>query len=319
MKTFKSFIKESKARQGLPHLHSTQTPAGNQTPSLSTDQFRNLVKGGKIHIHHITEKTDGQAFKFGHDDHGFYTQHSGSGDERIRTPEGHIDRAKRRAQETGKEVNLAVPEAMAKFHAALHNNKKLQDHLKSEHKKRGEELVVRGEAFNRDLAEPGKNEGELKFANISYSTKGMGKQGSFIIHSRLTENELHDIDHFKKNLSDSNIKFDDDKVDHEPGSIDVKDEEKQFHKLNHELINSRTTPKNKEAKLAELEKFNKIKTKVHNKVSKHIKSLGIKNKWGDESEGLVVHPSSKNPDAPRFKVINKAFTDAKKNGRFGGK
>lgn len=319
MKRFKSFLNESKVRQGLPHLHSTTTAAGNQTPSLSTDQFRNLVRDGKVHIHHVTEKTDGQTFKFGHDEHGFYTQHSGSGDERIRTPEGHIERSQRRAKEMGKDYDPTAPEAMAAFHSALHNNKALQDHLKKEYKKTGKEVVVRGEAFNNALAQPGDKPGEVKFVHTSYK-KPKAKQGAFIIHSKLPENLSHDPEHFKNKLSDSNIEFDHDIIDHKPGHVDVKDEEKEFHALNHELINSRTVPKNKEAKMAELQRFNDIKTRVSNKVSEHLKTLGIKNKFGSGTEGLVVHPSSKNPEAPRFKAINPAFKEAKaKGGRFGEK
>lgn len=319
MLRFKSFLNESKVRQGLPHLYSTTTAAGNQTPSLSTDQFRNLVRDGKVHIHHVTEKTDGQTFKFGHDEHGFYTQHSGSGDERIRTAEGHIERSQRRAQETGKEYDPTGPEAMAAFHSALHNNKALQDHLKKQYKKTGKEVVVRGEAFNNSLAQPGDKPGEVKFVHTSYK-KPKAKQGAFIIHSKLPENVDHDVEHFKNNLSDSNIQFDHDIIDHKPGHVDVKDEEKEFHALNHELINSRTVPKNKEAKMAELQRFNDIKTRVSNKVSAHLKTLGIKNKFGSGTEGLVVHPSSKNPEAPRFKAINPAFKEAKaKGGRFGEK
>jgi hypothetical protein len=319
MKRFKSFLNESKVRQGLPHLYSTTTAAGNQTPSLSTDQFRNLVRGGKVHIHHVTEKTDGQTFKFGHDEHGFYTQHSGSGDERIRTADGHIERAQRRAKETGKEYIPTGPEAMAAFHSALHNNKALQEHLKKQYKKTGKEVVVRGEALNNSLAQPGDKPGEVKFVHTSYK-KPKAKQGAFIIHTKLPENTDHDAEHFKNNLSDSNIEFDHDKIDHKPGHVDVKDEEKEFHALNHELINSRTVPKNKEAKMAELEKFNAIKTRVSNKVSAHLKTLGITNKFGSGTEGLVVHPSPKNPEAPRFKAINPAFKEAKaKGGRFGEK
>ena len=52
MKSFKSFISES-VRVGLPHLYSTKTAAGNDTPSLSTDQFHHLTKGGKVHIHDV--------------------------------------------------------------------------------------------------------------------------------------------------------------------------------------------------------------------------------------------------------------------------
>lgn len=317
MQRFKSFIAEASIRQGLPHLYSTKTAAGNDTPSLSTDQFHHLTKGGKVHIHDVTEKTDGQTFKMGHDEHGFYTQHSGSGDEKIRTAQGHIDRAKRRAKETGKEYDPTAPTAFAKFHQALHNNKALQQHLASEHKKTGKEVVVKGEAFNNALARPSEHKGEVKFVHTSYKKpSGLGK---FIIHSKLPENQGHDTEHFKKHLSDSHIAFDDDKVKHDAGHVDVSHEVKAFHGLNHELINSRTTPKNKEAKMAEIGKFNDIKKSVHDKVSSHINKLGIKNKWGSGSEGLVVHPSSMNPDAPRFKITSEKFKQAKAaGGRFGG-
>jgi hypothetical protein len=208
MQSFKSFITEASIRQGLPHLYSTKTAAGNDTPSLSTDQFHHLTKGGKVHIHGVTEKTDGQTFKMGHDEHGFYTQHSGSGDEKIRTAQGHIDRAKRRAQETGKEYDPTAPEAFAKFHAALHANKALQTHLAAEHKRTGKEVVVKGEAFNNALARPSDtNKGEVKFVHTSY--KKPSGLGTFVIHSRLPENQGHDTEHFK-NLSDSNVAFDDD-------------------------------------------------------------------------------------------------------------
>ena len=321
MQRFKSFITEASIRQGLPYLYSTKTAAGNDTPSLNTDQFHHLTKGGKVHIHGVTEKTDGQTFKMGHDEHGFYTQHSGSGDEKIRTAQGHIDRAKRRAQETGKPYEPTAPEAFAKFHAALHANKPLQQHLASEHKRTGNDIVVRGEAFNKSLSRPSDTKkNEVKFVHTSYNPKHMGSQGTFVIHSKLPENQGHDTEHFKKHLSDSHIKFDDDKIKHAPGHVDVADEVKEFHGLNHELINSRTTPKNKAAKMAELEKFNAVKKKVSDKVTKHLGSLGIKNKWGSGTEGLVVHPSAANPEAPRFKAINPAFKEAKaKSSRFGAK
>ena len=318
MKTFKSFIKES-VRVGLPHIHSTTTPAGNQTPSLSTDQFEKSTTGGKLHVHDVTEKTDGQTLVMGHDKHGFFTQHSGSGDERIRTGQGHIDRAKKRAKETGKEYRPEAPEAFAKFHDALHKNKALQDHLAAVHKKTGKDVIVRGEAFNRHLASPGAKKGEAKFVHTSYSTKNMGKHGSFIIHSKLPDNQQHDTEHFKK-LSDSNVTIDDDKIAHKPAHIDVKDEVNDYHKLDHGLINSRTTPKTKAAKLAEVEKFNNIKKRVYNKVRAHVQSQGVKPKWGSGTEGLIVHPSEHNPEAARFKITSDAFKKSKTEAsRFGDK
>ena len=69
--------------------------------------------------------------KAGHDEHGFYTQHSGSGNEKIRHAQGHIDRAKKRAAETGKPYDGTAPTAFAHFHQALHDNEALQKHLKA--------------------------------------------------------------------------------------------------------------------------------------------------------------------------------------------
>ena len=319
MLRFSAFLNEASIRVGLPHLYSTKTAKGNDTPSLSTDQFHHLTHGGKVHIHHVTEKTDGQTFKFGHDEHGFYTQHSGSGDEKIRSAQGHIDRAKRRSEETGKPYDPTAPTAFAKLHKALHDNKKLQDHLASVHKKTGDDVSVKGEAFNRHLARPSDTHpDEVKFVHTSYHPKHLGKTGAFVIHSKLKDNESHDTKHFVNHLSDDHIKFHDDKVEHKKGHVDVADEVKDFHKLDHDLINSRTTPKNKAAKEAENHKFNEVKKRVADKVGKHLKSLNIQNKWGSGTEGLVVHPSAANPNAPRFKAINPAFKQAKDAGsRFG--
>jgi hypothetical protein len=317
MKTFKQYISES-VRVGLPHLYSTKTAKGNDTPSLSPEQFENTTKGGKVHINSVTEKTDGQTFKAGHDEHGFYTQHSGSGDEKIRTAQGHIDRAKRRAKETGKEYSPEAPEAFAKFHEALHQNGPLQQHLANTFKRTGKEVVLKGEAFNMSLARPSDTaKGEVKFVHTSYDPKRMGSQGSFVIHSRLPENQGHDLEHLKS-LSDSKIRIHDDVVSHKPGHVDVASEVGDYHKLDHGLMASRTTPKNKEAKMAELGKFNDIKKRVSDKVSTHIGKLGIQNKFGTGTEGLVIHPSDANPAATRFKAINPAFKAAKEaGGRFG--
>jgi hypothetical protein len=322
MRSFRSFIPEADGRLvesirvGLPHVYSTKTARGNLTPSLSVDQFDKLTKGGKVHISGMTEKTDGQTFKMGHDQHGFYTQHSGSGDEKIRSPEGHIERSKRRAAETGKPYDPKAPTAFANFHGALQRNQQLQAHLKSVHQRTGKDVVVKGEAFNNELAVPSDTEGEVKFVHTPYKKpKGLG---TFVIHSRLPENEGHDTEHFKK-LSGNGINFDDDRVAHKPGHVDVQSEVEQFKKLDHALISSRTTPTNKQAKLAEIDKFNAVKKSAHGKITSHLAKLKIQNKWGSGTEGLIVHPSENNPDAPRFKIINTAFKAAKDaGGRFGG-
>jgi hypothetical protein len=308
VKTFKTFLSEASIRQGLPHI-----------TTMDHDQFHRLTLNNKVHVNDVTEKTDGQSFKFGHDEQGFYTQSTGSGDEKMRSHEDYEKRARRRAEETGKPLDLTAAKAFAHVHKTLQANKKLTDHLAEEHKKRGEEVAVRGESFYKPWGKPSESKvGEIKFVGTSYDPSHMGKVGKIVIHSKLPENQGHDVEHFKKHLSDENINFDDDKIDHPKGHVDVTEERQRFDSLNHELLNSRTTKTNKEAKQYELDKFAKIKEDVSKKVDSHIKGLQIRPKWGSGTEGAVIHPSDKNPHAPRFKVTSSTFrayraSDAAKN------
>lgn len=295
MISFRQYLTES-IRQGLPHI-----------ATMSHDQFANLINGGQVHVHNVTEKTDGQSFVFGHDENGFFTQSTGSGSDRMRHPRHYGDRAKQRARDTGKPVDLTAANAFGHIHDTLQRNKKLTQYLEDQYKKTGKEVVVRGESFYRPWGKASSVPGEIKFVGTSYDPSHMGEVGKIVIHSKLPENQNHDLEHFKSNLSDANINFDDDTVQHRPGSVDVSDEHAAFRGLNHELINSRTTPKNKQAKMAELEKMRQIQQNVSNKVDEHVKSLGIQPKWGSGTEGVVVHPSSKNPNAPRFKVTSDVF------------
>ena len=113
MLNFKSFLSES-IRQGLPHI-----------TTMDHDQFHHLTHGGKVHVHTTTEKTDGQAMVMGHDHEGFYTQSTGSGSEKMRHPEDYEKRAKRRAEETGKHVDLTASKAFGHIHKTLQDNHKL--------------------------------------------------------------------------------------------------------------------------------------------------------------------------------------------------
>jgi hypothetical protein len=297
MLRFKSFLlSEASIRQGLPHIST-----------MSHDQFHNLTKGGKVHIDDVTEKTDGQTMVIGHDEHGFYTQSSGSGNEKMRNSTDYAARAKRRSEETGKEYNSAASDAFGDVHKNLQNNQALQNHLKSQYHKTGQEVKVRGESFYKPWGRPSEVPGEVKFVGTSYDPSHMAKVGKIVIHSRLPENQGHDLEHFKNNLSDENINFDDDRIEHKPSHIDVSHERTDFDKLNHDLINSRTTKSNKQAKEAEVGKFAAIKQRAAEKVDAHMKSQNIKPKWGSGTEGAVIHPSINNPDAPRFKVTSDAF------------
>lgn len=295
MLRFKSFLTES-IRQGLPHIST-----------MTHEQFQNLTKNGKVHIDDVTEKTDGQTMMFGHDENGFYTQSSGSGNEKMRNPEDYSNRAKRRSKETGKTFDPTASNAFGHIHKTLQQNKALQNHLKSKYKSTGQEVKVRGESFYKPWGRPSEVPGEIKFVGTSYDPSHMAKVGKFVIHSRLPENQNHNLEHFKNNLSDENINFDDDKIEHKPCHIDVTQEKSDFDTLNHNLLNSRTTKSNKELKEAEVAKFAAIKQRAAEKVDAHMKSQNIKPKWGSGTEGAVIHPSINNPDAPRFKVTSDAF------------
>jgi len=294
MKNFRTFITEASIRQGLPHI-----------TTMDHNQFSDLVHGGKIRFEDPTEKTDGSTMKMGYDQHGFYTQNSGSGDERMREPHHYVERASRRAKETGKDLDLTAPNSFAEFHAMLQKNKNLQAYLKKRADESGGETSVRGEAFMKRLSRPSEeHDGEIKFVGTSYDPSHMGSVGKFVVHSRLPENQGHDVEHMKNTMSSPELNLDHDKIEGVGHSaVDVRKETKGLDGINRELLSSRTTPKNKEAKMAEMAKLDEIKKRVSDKVDDHVKSLGISPKWGSGTEGLVVHPP-KGSSAPRFKVTS---------------
>lgn len=301
MLNFKTFIIES-IRQGLPSIST-----------MDHEQFANLIADKKVHVAHVTEKTDGSTYLFGHDEHGFYSQSSGSGNERMRSSQDYIDRATRRAQETGKPLDLTAARTFGQAHDTLQKNSKLIKHLKSRAEASGGETVVRGELFHKGLSRPSDTkQGEIKFVGTSYDPSHMGNLGKIVIHTKLPQNQQHDVEHFKRELSDKNINFDDDQIEHKAGHVDVSNEHSDFHALNHDLLRSRTTPKNKAAKEAEIAKFEAIKQRVSTKVDQHVSKLGIAPKWGSGTEGFVVHPKE-GSSAPRFKVTSATFRKYKKD------
>jgi len=295
---FKAFLTSLNegVRTGLPHI-----------TTMDTDQFHHLSRTGKIHIHDVTEKSDGMPHEFGHDEHGFYTRSKASGEAKVRTPEEYHHIAKEKAKKTGNPYNKDKADSFAHIHRSLQNNKALTNHLANEHKKTGKDVRVKGEIFYKPISKPSEHKGERRFILTSYGTHHMGSVGKYVIHSKLPENQHHDIEHFKKHLSNKEINFDDDKVHHTPSHVDVSKEHHDFSHLNHELINSRTSPKNKEHKMAEVAEFDAIKKRVSDKVDNHMAAKKLKNKWGSESEGHIVHPSHVHPAAPRFKVTSQEF------------
>ena len=282
-------------RQGLPHI-----------TTMDHKQFGDLISKGHIAFNDMTEKTDGSAHVFGHDEHGFYSQYTGSGNERMRSPQDFIDRAKRRSQETGKPLDLGAANTFGHIHSVLQSNKGLQDHIRKQYEKTGKDLQVKGEMFYKPNAKPSDVPGEIKFVGTSYDPKHMGSVGKYVIHTKLPENQEHNVEHFKKHLSNSEINFDDDKIAVKPSKLDVSSHHEEFTKLNHELLGSRTTKTNKAAKEAEQAKLLKIQHDVSNKVDEHVKNMNLHPRWGSGSEGIVVHPSDKQP---RFKITSNTFRE----------
>ena len=305
MLTFRNYVKESvtlneSIRQGLPHIMT-----------MDHDQFHNLTKSGRIEIRDPTEKTDGSTIKFGFDKDGFYSQSSGSGNQKMRNAGDYLARAQARANEKGVQVDPAGSNMFDHAHQILHGNKRLQAYLRSQAQREGGETSVRGELFYMPYGRPSEEKnGEVKFVGTSYDPSHMGQVGKIVVHSRLPENKNHNLDQLIS-TGDKNINFDHDKVDVPPTAVDVSQEREQMKGINLNLLSMRTTPKIKAAKMAEQEKLDAIKKSASDKVDAHVKFLGISPRWGTGSEGLVVHPPEGNTEVPRFKVTSDNFRSFK--------
>lgn len=293
-----SLLTEASIRQGLPHI---TTMDHNQTAAL--------VKTGKVHLANMTEKTDGTVGVIGHDELGPYTQSTGSGSEKMRSPEDYHRRVLEQANKKGVEPNYTAANAFGAFHQAFLANAPLQNHLRDQFNKTGQDTRVKGEIFHRRFEKPGDTPEERKYVATSYNPSRFGSTAHFVIHTKLPENQGHDPEHFKNNLSDHAITFDDDKINHPVRNVDVRDEAAEVRNLNHGLLSERTKPSNKDAKLAEQDKLKNIQQRISDKVDTAIKKMNLSPKWGTGTEGSVVHPSASNPEAPRFKVTSDAFRD----------
>jgi hypothetical protein len=300
MITFNQFLKESTLitegiRQGLPHILT-----------MHHDDFHNLLKSGRINMSRKTEKTDGSTHIMGWDKDGFYTQSSGSGNDKMRASGDYAARATRRSQESGKPLDLTGSNMFDHVHDTLSKNKKLMAYLKTQAAREGGETKLRSELFYSPYGRPSEDKaGEVKFVGTSYDPSHIGQVGKMVIHSQLPDNRLHNIEAVKK-TGNNDINFDDDMIDTPPTAVDVSDERDMMKGINRDLLNSRTVPKNKEAKAAETAKLDEIRKRVSDKVDTHIKSLNISPKWGSGSEGVVIHPPE-GSDQPRFKATSEGF------------
>lgn len=290
MLSFRSFLREAeqKMRQGLPHFRD-----------LKPDQLHSLISSGKI-SGDVTEKTDGLAFGFGRDKEGFYTRSAKS--DKVRTPGAYTAYTK---QKYGEDHESPYAGHYDKIHELLQNNHKLQNHLLNRHQQSGgEDISMKGEMFYKPLGEL--TDKGVKFVGTSYNPTTMGKFGKFVLHSRLPENASHDIEKSKE-LGDENINFDHDKVENGRTEVDAKDELNAFNSLDREKMASRKKA-DAEAKEQEKAKFQGIKDSLESKLRSVTGSL--KPKFGQETEGHVVHPD--NPEAPRFKLTSDSFAEFKR-------
>lgn len=292
MLRFKSFLLESevKLRQGLSHISD-----------LKHDQLSNLVSSGKVQGD-VTEKSDGSAFEVGHDEHGFFTRTSHS--DKMRNAGDYQEAARKRF---GEGFDPSISAHFDRIHKELHSNPKLTSYLAQTPGK-----SIKGEIFYKPHGKP-TDSGELRFVGTAYDPKKMGNSGSFIVHSKLADNAHHNIEHLKT-LGDENFNIDHDDINKKV-NVDVSGEKEALSKINPELLKSRKLS-DKEAKLAETEKLNSIKSSIHNKLKDHLS--GLKGKWGSETEGYVIHPPV-GSSAPRVKIISDTFKQNKQNFKVGNK
>lgn len=274
-------------RQGISHFISEPAKDGKRY-DLTIDQVISLIDiDGLLHLSEITEKTDGQTFMMGFDDDGFWTQNSGSGDNRMRRGHDYVARAVQRGN------SIKAASAFSSFHDALNMNDDLLAFLEKH------PSPIRGELFNNIMArECEKHPGFVKFVHTSYDPQKIGALGSFIIHSKLPENQNINLIKFKE-LSNEVIKFDDDFVDVESRCIDFWDELKL-------IIAARQD--------GNMYEFERIKRNMYEDIIVCIADMKISPKWGYDTEGWIIHPPSHLPDGTRFKIISKEFKEAKSNG-----
>lgn len=302
MKTFKQFISEA-VRQGLPHISK-----------MDHKQLGSLLSRPHISFDQTTEKTDGTSFVMGHDNEGFYTQSTGSGKEKMRSPEDYHERGRRRAKERGIDYDPFMNNRFGEVHKALQSNESFQKALKHHHDAgSGQDTVLRGELFHNKIAQPSDEApGHVKYVGTSYEPKKLNAEGrnlgSVIIHTKLPENHWVDHNTHPQSWSDHNIGFGHDVISHNVPHLDVSDHKQAFDSLDHETLAKRAAGKDKEAVLNERAKVATIANSLHNKVDEHISKHKIEPKFGVGTEGLVVHS---NP--VRFKITSDAFRKFKED------
>ena len=293
MISFKRFLLEAdiaaKARGGLPQIFSKypNQPTLVSAPGKAMENMSKLLRSGRIQAN-ITEKTDGSAGIIGFDNNGFYVQ-MGKG-ERIyneNAPHEHAERRRQKAAEQGKPFQplMINGTSMAEHQANLFNiyrsNDGLVSYLQSKAKQSPNgEAQIRGEHFYKPMGTLLHNGNKVRFVATDYDTNKMGSHGMFVIHSQLPGNEVHDLEHLKK-LSTPQMKIDDDIIpSHSRIDVDVKDLSDRLKKIQSgEPIKRNNDPR--------MDQLRDIAEETHKRVQQRLE--GLKGKFGDETEGFVVH------------------------------
>lgn len=288
------------ARAGIKHVYADNPNA----PSLSARDFAAFVGDGRVTIDaaSITEKTDGIAIIIGYDETGLYIIHSGSRQQRLYSPEDIAavyaarDPAKRDAAR-----DAAATRGFSNFLSYLKTSAPaFVDVLR-----RAAPAYIRGELFWKDFAESSASSG-VRFNKIVYDDKLIGRRGAFVLHTRLPDNAWltsSDIARLRSASSDEFRVLTDEIETGGSVTVDATEELAAFRKLDLDLIDARTTPRNKEAKLAEIEKFNAIKRSLSSKLRNALNTLNVKPKWGEETEGFIIH----HPRIGPVKIISDTF------------
>jgi hypothetical protein len=269
---------DGKLRQSIPHAHEV----GLQT--LEALLSKDVLTGW------FTEKTDGSAFEMGYDLLGFYTRTATS--TKIRAVHGYQDALRARF---GENYNPKIGEKWDHIHSLLQYNKPLQSYLKQ---KRFLSTSISGEVFYRPSAK--RVDGMLQFETILYNPFKLGVVATFIAHTKMPKNQVHNFAEFKS-LGNNVFKFDDDAVS-DKILIDVSKERGLLEAIDKDVLHSRLN-RNKEARDKEKEKLRAVLQRFSDNLRGV--SNGLVPKWGYETEGYVFHPEDHSDI--RVKVISDLF------------
>lgn len=261
---------------------------------MKYEHVKNLIGDGTLRGE-VTEKTDGAGLEVGHGPEGFWVRSS-------RSPKIYEkDSFERNAREKfGDDFDPTMSRHYDNMKNALSNNKKLRQYLQQKYTETGSEASMKGEIFYKPFGSPAED-GGIKFVGTSYDPSKMGKLGSFVLHSKSTGNEIHDHERVSE-LSDSNFNFDHDVVQNGRYSIPAKDLREKLDQINPDMLSSRKK-EHAEAKAVEQNKLAELNDLVEKRIRTHTDNLNPK--WGNETEGHVVHPDSQ--QAEKIKLTSNTF------------